>query len=79
MTPKKTPHQMPHNATKRPAPYGDSPRSGGDTAVIGTAAATAYVAVIPVGIVTGSPLSMLLAFLCVYPYCHLFFRWRRGR
>jgi len=76
MTTEKTPLQMPQDATKRPAPYGDSPRSGGETAVIGTAAATAYLAVLPVGMVSMSPISMLLAFLMVYPYCHLFFRWR---
>jgi len=76
MTPEKRRVRMPQDATERPAPYGDSPRSGGDTAVIGTAAATAYLAVLPVGMVTMSPISMLLAFLMVYPYCHLFFRWR---
>ena len=50
-----------------------------ERAVIGVALPTAYTAVIPVGMVTGSPLSMALAFVCVYPYCHLFFRWRRRR
>lgn len=50
-----------------------------ERAVVGVALPTAYVAVIPVGMVTGSPIAMLLAFLMVYPYCHLFFRWRRRR
>lgn len=69
---------MPQDATKRPAPYLGSPRSGViEPPVIGPAFGTTLAGVLPVAAVTANPITTAAAFVALYPYCHLFFRWRR--
>jgi hypothetical protein len=47
-----------------------------NSTVIVPASGTTFVAVLPITAATASLSATVTVFLCLYPFCHLFFRWR---
>jgi len=47
-----------------------------DSIILVPACGTTFVAVLPIAAATASLSATVTVFLCLYPFCHLFFRWR---